>query len=80
MRDFFENLFKPLDARYCNYFFYLSVISFVVLCVTVGGFVLSLVKGKSKLRVTDMILIASQPLILYFVNRLNYSMCVNSLK
>ena len=33
MNDFVENVFGPLDARFCDWFFILSVLGFVMLVV-----------------------------------------------
>ena len=35
---------------------------------------------KKTMKATDVVMILTQPLLLYFVNRLYYSMCVGSLK
>jgi hypothetical protein len=76
----FERLFSPLGVEYCAYFYYLTVISFVLLVVTVVGFVMTSLQGKNKMRMLDMLVISSQMALFYFVYRLQYSMCVGSLK
>jgi hypothetical protein len=35
--------------------------------------------GKKSMKLTDALIIVTQPLLLYFINRLYYSMCVGSL-
>ena len=74
-----QDLFEPLSVKYCNYFYYLSVIFFVVMCMAVISVLLSLVQGKNKMKLSEMVMVVSQPLLLYFINRLNYSMCVGAL-
>ena len=74
-----QDLFEPLSVKYCNYFYYLSVIFFVVMCMAVLSVLLSLVQGKNKMKLSEMVMVVSQPLLLYFINRLYYSLCVGSL-
>ena len=74
-----QSLFSPLGVQYCSYFYYLSVISFSIFSITVACFVISSLQKNNKLRITDMFIISSQLLLFYFVNRLQYSMCVGSL-
>lgn len=73
-----QDLFSPLGQQYCNYFYYLSVIFFVFFLMACGSVLLSLTE-KKKMKLTDMLIVTSQPLLLYFINRLYYSMCVGSL-
>ena len=40
---------------------------------------MNLVQGKNKMKLSEMVVVVSQPLLLYFINRLNYSMCVGAL-
>lgn len=74
-----QDLFEPLSAKYCDYFYYLSVIFFLITCMTVLSMLVNVVQGKNKMKLTKMAIVVSQPLILYFINRLNYSMCVGAL-
>ena len=74
--------FSPLGKQYCNYFYYVSIISFIMLVIAVLSLVFTLVLSKSK---DKMLLMHSIPafislLISYFTNRLLYSMCLGSLK
>ena len=71
--SFLDTLFSPLGPQYCNYFYYLSVIFFVVMCMAVLSVLLSLVQGKNKMKLSEMVMVVSQPLLLYFINeRFNY--------
>ena len=72
------NLFNPLGQQYCVYFYYLSVI-FFALSVMAGVTVLNKLLSKKGMRLTDAVIVVTQPLLLYFINRLYYSMCVGSL-
>jgi hypothetical protein len=78
----FNDLFTPLDKKYCNYFYYLSVISYFVLIFLVLSFVLMAVFHFKKLDLyisLNFISIIISTFLAYFVNRLMYSMCVKSL-
>jgi len=79
MDNLLASLFGPLDARYCNYFYYLSIFFFSVFAFSLATVVLNLLKGK-KVNMTTTFVILLQPLIVYFINRLYYSMCVGSLR
>ena len=69
-----DTLFSPLSKEYCLYFYYLSVISFVFLFVALYHGIVLIVKGKANFIQTILSLLA--PFLLYFNNRLLYSMCV----
>ena len=66
-----ELLFSPLGKDYCLYFYILSVFAFVLLVVSKS------LKNKGKGLIFDLVTLTSVPLVLYFQNRLFYSMCMN---
>ena len=72
-------LFGPLDKSYFNYFYYLEVLFFGIFVFTVGMALKTLLTQK-KYDPAQLFLVMLQPLTMYFVNRLYYSMCVGSLK
>ncbi len=74
----FEDLFSPLSQSYCDYFYFLSVIFFVLFVFALATVVKSLL-GKKSMKLTDCLILISQPLLLYFINRLYYSMCMGAL-
>ena len=73
-----HTLFGPLNAGYCNYFYYLSVFFFAVFAFTTVSVLLKVVKSKS-LSLVSVVTLITQPLLLYFINRLQYSMCARAL-
>ena len=78
----FKDLFTPLDKKYCNYFYYISVITYCVFIFLVLFFVWSLVFHYKKIDLyicLNTISIIINTFLAYFVNRLMYSMCVKSL-
>jgi hypothetical protein len=78
----FKDLFTPLDKKYCNYFYYLSVITYFVFIFMVLSLIYGLVFHSKKIdlyiRLNSISVIIST-FLMYFVNRLMYSMCVKSL-
>ena len=81
-----DSLFGVLNKHYCNYFYILSIIGYIwlILSVITSLYFLynsSISKGNkemSKKFYISLIPIAAY-FILYFQNRLLYSMCANSL-
>ena len=73
-------LFGSLDRKFCDYFWLLSVLGFVLLAVLL---ISSLLVGISKNKGSDFyfqtISIALGYAIFYFQNRLLHSMCTGSM-
>lgn len=70
-----SSLFSPFGREYCLYYYYLTVITFVF-------FVLSFVSAlylviTKKLALSSALYSLVMSFLLYFNNRLLYSMCVN---
>ena len=75
MNKLLDSLLGPLGPEFCNYFYILMIISLVVLAAAAIGVVRRLLMDKK----ADVVLLV-QPLLVYFVNRLLYTMCVGSVK
>jgi hypothetical protein len=76
MSDFMNTLFGPLSGEYCLYFYWLSIISFFLLALSlVTGIVMGLQKGKGIYFYISILGASIAYLISYFVNRLMYSVC-----
>ena len=74
MTTVLDTLFSPLSKDFCLYFYYLSVVAFVFLVLAVyNGLALLL---KKKLTYLGALLGLVAPFLLYFNNRLLYTMCV----
>ena len=72
-----EIFFTPLSKEYCVYFYLMMVIFFVFLAMTMFTIVIRIIKYNKK---TDYLLLTTNAFTLalvYFQNRLLYSMCVN---
>ncbi len=78
----FKDLFTPLDKKYCNYFYYISIITYCLFVFLVLLLVWSLIFHYKKLDLyicINYISIIISTFLSYFVNRLMYSMCIRSL-
>lgn len=75
-----DNLFKPLPKSYCSYFYYLSVIGFLLLVLSIVGKLSILLFSKTVLSLSfymNSLIVFFTYLMFYFQNRLLYSMCTN---
>lgn len=72
-----EMFFSPLSKDYCVYFYFITVIVFVMLILAMFASLMVMFKGKGKknylLLISNLFTLA----LVYFQNRLLYSMCVN---
>ena len=77
------DFFTPLSKDSCKYFYYISIIAGISLAITFCGAIFVVVTHFKKL---DFLLLSSigyiliNSFIVYFLNRLLYSMCISSLK
>ena len=71
---------KPLDGKYCDYFYFSALFSLFFFFYAVGVLIYNLLTMKDKLYI---LIVGSSSIvssfIMYFVSRLMYSMCVKSL-
>lgn len=79
MNKMLDSLLGPLGPEYCYYFYILMVISLIVLATAVVGVIRRLLTDK-KAEILTLLVLLVQPLLVYFVNRLLYTMCVGSVK
>lgn len=75
-----SHLFEPLDLKpeHCLYFYYISVITFIMFTFTTIGFISYLLfKSKRNIELTaNLVSLLFSTFISYFSNRLLYTMCV----
>lgn len=77
-QGFFKNMFSPLGREYCDYFYYLTVLNFILLLYIVLSAVYVFLFGKRGDTFFNIILVSLPTIVGYFTNRLLYSMCVGS--
>ena len=73
MNNLEQTFFSPLSKEYCAYFYYLTVFAFIFLVLAIGQALYAVVEGD--VNVFSAILALFGPFLLYFNNRLLYSMC-----
>lgn len=74
----FMAAFAPLGGEYCNYFYYLTVLNFIILMYILLSALFIFFFEKKRENLFQVILVALPTFIGYFTNRLLYSMCVGS--
>lgn len=73
-----KSVFSPLSGTYCDYFYYLSVINFILLLYIIFAALYIYFFEKKRETIFHIILVSLPTFIGYFTNRLLYSMCVGS--
>lgn len=73
-----DSLFGPIDKSYCAYFYYLSIFFYIYFLIIVFLYIfLAFTSRKADWNLFYYMLLAcTTNFILYFQNRLLYSMCV----
>jgi hypothetical protein len=84
MKELFSGLFSPLSVDYCMFFYYLTVLSVISLIyVIVSGLILlftKVEKGKHLVFLGNLFFSLIPLGLMYFQNRLLFSMCKSSLQ
>jgi len=82
MSDLMNRIFGPLDKKACFYFLALSGFFFVILLFAIFGNAYIILKDMKNLTLGNLMggmLMIFNIFVIYFVNRLLYTMCVKSL-
>ncbi len=80
MSSVMETLYGPLSREYCIYFYYLSVIGFILFAfIIVSALFIGISTKRGFSFYYKMLMISLVYAVFYFQNRLLYSMCINSL-
>ena len=77
MSELYNQLFSPLGKEWCAYFLYLMYFSFAALVITVLASIYDILQKKPKFGVSQYLFSIINAGVMYFVNRLMYSICVN---
>lgn len=81
MATFMDTVYGPLSKEYCIYFYLLSIIGFISLfIVVISALLIGLSLKKGIMFYLEMFMLCIPYALIYFTNRLLYSMCVGSLK
>jgi hypothetical protein len=74
-----DSVYGPLNKEYCVYFYILSVIGFLLMIVSVlSTFFIGITKQKDSKFYSEMLMISIMYGLIYFHNRLLYSICSSS--
>jgi len=74
-----DTIYGPLGEEYCIYFYYLSMIGFILLILSVlTSLYVGITKRKDSSFYLKMLMVSIGYGIFYFQNRLLYSMCVKA--
>ena len=74
-----DSLYGPLNSKYCIYFYILSVIGFVLLIIAMlSSLFIGITKQKDGIFYGEMFMICMTYGLIYFHNRLLFSMCNGS--
>lgn len=77
--DGIGDLFSPLSKKYCVWFYYLAIISFVFLMIgLVSGIIYGLKHNKGVGYYVAALAAGIGYFVMYFQNRLLFSMCINA--
>jgi len=77
-----KSLFGPLDKKYCDYFYFFSVAGFIVMIMSILFILVFIVRFYKILNshiMINLIMIVVNSFLLYFSNRLLYTMCMKTL-
>lgn len=81
MNELMDSTFGPLGKQYCNWFYWLSVISLVLFVISIVTLLYALFFGNEKIStglLMNLLAISFVYFIPYFENRLLFTMCQNS--
>lgn len=79
MLDFFSPL---VNKEYCKYFYFFSVLSFILMIIFIIIILITLLRFRKKMNysvILHLTTMAMNTFLLYFSNRLWYSICVKVL-
>ncbi len=77
MQNILDTLFSPLSKDYCSLFYYLTIGSFIAIILSIIMVLTRAYENKGKTLFLDLITIVPLYTVIYFKNRLLYTMCVN---
>ena len=83
MANLMNFFFGPLNKEYCLYFYVLSIIFGITFLLLAIGVLIAIIKDYKKIDLKigfNLILLLINAFLVYFVNRLLYSMCSKSLR
>lgn len=77
MNSFEQTFLSPYSQEYCVYYFYLTIAALIFLALAILDVIVGIYKNK--LSLFDGLMSLIGPFLIYFTNRLLYSMCIGAL-
>lgn len=78
--DLMNNLFGPLDSKYCALFYFLAILAFINIVLVLFITPVMIYNEPKKVKtIVSILFLLLLSLIPYFMYRLFFSMCTNSL-
>lgn len=77
-----EVLFQPLTKKSCDYFYFFAVAGFIMMIVFILVLLVSLLRYYKKMdakMIINILAMIINSFLLYFSNRLLYTMCIKTL-
>ena len=74
----FKNSATPFGREYCDFFYYLTIINFILFIYIILSALYMFLFDKKKENIFQIVLVSLPTFVGYFTNRLMYSMCVGS--
>lgn len=72
------SLFGPLPKNYCLWFYYLSVLGFIMMFLLAGSGIYMALTQKKGINIVSVVIGIIGYSIFYLQNRILYHMCINS--
>jgi hypothetical protein len=69
--------FSPYGREFCNYFYFLMIFAFVFMIMAASQSIYLIFNNK--IGIMDGIMNIIGPFIMYFTNRLTYSICIGAI-
>lgn len=70
--------FAPLGSEFCDYFYYLAVLNFIILLYILLSALYVFLFEKEKKSIFNILLVSLPTFLGYFTNRLLYSICIGT--
>jgi hypothetical protein len=76
----FDNWMSPLGKNHCMFFYYLGLLSLLFAAFAAIGFVLGFFQKKSGYAMGAYVMSLISYVLMYYISRLYYSICIVSLR
>jgi hypothetical protein len=78
--NFFDSLMSPLSRDHCMLFYIIGLVSLFFAILALVGFVVGLFRKNSQYAMGAYFMSFLSNMVLYYVSRIHYSICVSALR